>query len=158
MDELKIYMVPTVMAVGLKGLSQGAPNDKAIIFKRYALDASSSRRVTNVMDSPSRFVIRGVGVTKNRILSNQDVIALTASLKDVKTIMYGPRAIRFTPKQVMGGDVIYIRSVICVGFTNVAGTMRREVLREREYAVKKKGKRSRVEPPERKQREEGGQA
>jgi hypothetical protein len=146
------FICPT----GITGLQSGPENEKALTFSRYARDASSTRRITNVIDRPSRFLVRGTGIPGDRVLSNQDVVALTQSLKDPKMQTYENRAIIFVPKINMGNDLLSIRSVICVGYTDVAGKSRRKQDAER-LRTEQTTRQTSEKQPTRKERQEGGQ-
>lgn len=143
-----------ICQTGVTGLSNRPPNPKALSFSRYAEDSSSTRRITNIVDRPSRFLIRGVCIPEEFALNSAEVFTLGIAVRTPRLITFGPRQITFSPKVSVLNDLLSIRTVICVGYTNVAGYSRTE--REVAPPAPKAAKRPAAQPPARENPSEGG--
>lgn len=117
---------------GFTGLADGEPNERALCFSRYCGSSSTeARRISSIIDRPSRLLIRGCSINENELFENGSIAGLiTALITPTIVNNVNNRNITFTPKENVSNDLREIRAVQCVGFTRVAGQGGRDRQRE----------------------------
>ena len=117
---------------GFTGLADGEPNEKALAFSKYCGTSSTdARRVTSVVDRPSRFLVRGCTLKEEELFTNAAVAGLTTScLSRLVIPNVNNTSVQFVPKENVLNDLREIRAVQCTGYTRVAGQGGRDRQRE----------------------------
>jgi hypothetical protein len=117
---------------GITDLSAGSANPRGLTFLRYAVSPTDNRRLTSIVDRPSRFVLRGATLDPARVYTDTVVQSLCQDMVVPKTESnVNTRSITFRPKQNVLNALLNVRVVQCVGYTRVSGQRLRELDAER---------------------------